>query len=73
MSCSADNYPNWKVLGTDLSPIQPSFIPPNCKFELEDFEQEWTFREEEQFDYIHIRYLVGTVRDWKSFLQKCFA
>ncbi|RPA80085.1 S-adenosyl-L-methionine-dependent methyltransferase [Ascobolus immersus RN42] len=69
----ADSYPKWSVLGTDLSPIQPTYLPPNCKFELEDFEQPWTLNIEKQFDFIHIRYLVGAVKDWKSFLQKCFA
>lgn len=27
----ADEYPNCEVIGTDLSPIQPTWIPPNLK------------------------------------------
>ena len=27
----ADEYPNCEVVGTDLSPIQPTWIPPNLK------------------------------------------
>ncbi|KAF4446846.1 hypothetical protein F53441_9550 [Fusarium austroafricanum] len=28
----ADEYPNAEVVGTDISPIQPDWIPPNLKF-----------------------------------------
>ena len=37
----ADEYPACQVIGTDLSPIQPIWVPPNCKFEVDDFELEW--------------------------------
>jgi S-adenosylmethionine synthetase len=33
------------VIGTDLSPIQPNFVPPNLKFELDDAQLEWTYGE----------------------------
>ncbi|EEH46828.2 uncharacterized protein PADG_02926 [Paracoccidioides brasiliensis Pb18] len=36
----ADNYPSALVRGNDLSPIQPFFVPSNCVFEIDDFE-EW--------------------------------
>lgn len=29
----ADEYPNATVIGTDLSPIQPTWVPPNVRFE----------------------------------------
>ncbi len=28
----ADEYPEAIVIGTDLSPIQPGWVPPNCRF-----------------------------------------
>jgi tRNA G46 methylase TrmB len=37
----ADTYPDCQVIGTDLSPIQPQWVPPNLKFEIDDFEREW--------------------------------
>jgi len=37
----ADLYPTAQVLGTDLSPVQPSWVPPNCRFEVDDFELDW--------------------------------
>jgi len=34
----AEEHPETSVVGTDLSTIQPSFIPPNCQFLIEDCE-----------------------------------
>ncbi|RAH61698.1 methyltransferase [Aspergillus piperis CBS 112811] len=57
----ADEHPEAEVIGNDLSPIQPSWIPPNCRFEVDDFEQPWSYSK--PFDYIHGRELEGCVRD----------
>lgn len=37
----ADQYPGCQVVGTDLSPVQPQWVPPNCRFDVDDFELEW--------------------------------
>ncbi|KAF7616645.1 hypothetical protein AFLA_004703 [Aspergillus flavus NRRL3357] len=29
-----------EVIGNDLSPIQPRWVPPNYQFEIDDFESE---------------------------------
>lgn len=42
----AEMFPKALVIGTDLSPVQPSnrqWIPPNCRFEVDDAEREWIF------------------------------
>lgn len=65
----ADLHPSAEVIGVDLSPIQPNFIPPNCRFEVDDINKEWTFPEN-KFDFIHIRYMTGTVPDWTELLKK---
>ena len=67
----ADLYPSARVVGTDLSPIQPVFVPPNCIFEIEDFNLPWTYREN-HFDFIHIRELFGCVSDWDEFFSSAF-
>jgi methyltransferase family protein len=51
----ADAHPSAIVLGTDLSPIQPTLCPPNCTFIVENVENDWVFTE--PFDYIHSRML----------------
>ncbi|KAF5024547.1 hypothetical protein F66182_3310 [Fusarium sp. NRRL 66182] len=67
----ADEFPSCEVIGTDVSPIQPDFVPPNLLFEIEDCTQEWTFSPE-TFDYIHIRYLVGCVADWEALFKEAY-
>ncbi|KAL5598889.1 hypothetical protein BROUX41_003790 [Berkeleyomyces rouxiae] len=66
----ADEFPQAEVYGIDLSPIQPDWVPPNCHFHVDDYEDEWTWREDEKFDYIHGRALGGTCADWNVFYQK---
>ncbi|KGM92572.1 uncharacterized protein PADG_11403 [Paracoccidioides brasiliensis Pb18] len=43
----ADEFQSTTVIGNDLSPIQPSWIPPNCKFYVDDVESEWVYLPEE--------------------------
>ncbi|KAF3032344.1 hypothetical protein E8E12_001718 [Didymella heteroderae] len=65
----ADKFPSAEVLGTDLSPTQPSLIPPNLHFEVDDFTEPWVFRKD-SFDFIHARSLYGCVADWPAFYQE---
>ncbi|KAH6987130.1 S-adenosyl-L-methionine-dependent methyltransferase [Ilyonectria destructans] len=67
----ADEYPNAKVVGTDISPIQPSWVPANLEFQIDDCTQEWTF-EEESLNYVHIRFLVGSVVDWPALFKQAY-
>ncbi|KAL1880551.1 hypothetical protein VTK73DRAFT_5564 [Phialemonium thermophilum] len=65
-----DEHPEAEVIGVDLSPIQPSFTPPNVRFEIDDLEEPWTFSQ--KFDYIHSRIMTTSFSDWKAYLQKCY-
>ncbi|EFX06485.1 methyltransferase type 11 [Grosmannia clavigera kw1407] len=67
----ADDHPGAEVIGTDISPIQPIWVPPNTKFELEDFTQPWTFPEN-SFDYVHMRWLYGSVPDWTKLIREAY-
>ncbi|KAI5813721.1 S-adenosyl-L-methionine-dependent methyltransferase [Pyronema omphalodes] len=49
----AYEFPGAQVTGIDLSPIQPSWIPSNCTFEIDDIEATWTMAPG-TFDYIHM-------------------
>ncbi|OCK79330.1 S-adenosyl-L-methionine-dependent methyltransferase [Lepidopterella palustris CBS 459.81] len=66
----ADQYESSKVTGTDLSPIQPAFVPPNCQFYVDNMEEDWTF--DHKFDYIHGRMIVVGMRNWERFFQQCY-
>ncbi|KXJ85778.1 S-adenosyl-L-methionine-dependent methyltransferase [Microdochium bolleyi] len=67
----ADTHPDADIIGTDLSPIQPSWVPPNIRFEIDDFLQPWTW-EPNSFDFIHMRYLFGAVRDWNELFKQAY-
>ena len=68
----ADQYPTAQVIGTDLSPIQPTWVPPNVRFEIDDAADDWTFPKE-SFDFIHVRGLFGSIRDWPKFYRQVLA
>ncbi|KAL9563605.1 hypothetical protein ACKAV7_012273 [Fusarium commune] len=65
----ADEHPNVEVIGTDLSPIQPNWIPPNVKFELEDATKDWSWPEN-HFDLVHLRFLIGAIADWGTLFKE---
>ncbi|KDB22360.1 hypothetical protein H109_05718 [Trichophyton interdigitale MR816] len=67
----AELYPSAQVVGTDISPIQPSWRPDNVEFMMDDAEQDWTFPES-SFDFIHIRTLGGSVSDWPRLMGQCY-
>lgn len=61
----ADAFPSSEVIGTDLSPTQPSFVPPNLRFELDDAQLEWTYAPG-SYDFIHLRVMLGAISDWPA-------
>ncbi|OJJ42161.1 hypothetical protein ASPZODRAFT_29416 [Penicilliopsis zonata CBS 506.65] len=63
-------YPSAEVIGNDLSPIQPRWLPPNCVFEVDDFEAEWGYNR--PFDYIHGRELDGAIKDVNRLATQAF-
>ena len=63
-------HPKATVKGTDLSPIQPTWVPPNVQFEIDDFNLDWI--DTEKYDLIHDRELLGSVPDWMEFYTSCF-
>jgi len=66
-----DQFPSAEVIGTDLSPIQPSWVPPNVRYQMDDAEQEWAFPKN-SFDFIHIRGLAGSIRNWPELLRQSY-
>jgi len=66
----ASRYPSASVIGTDLSPIQPWFVPPNCQFEIDDAEDEWLYSEE--FDFIHMRGMIACFSDPRSVIERAY-
>ncbi|KAH7148980.1 S-adenosyl-L-methionine-dependent methyltransferase [Dactylonectria estremocensis] len=67
----ADEFPGAEVIGTDISPIQPSWVPPNLQFEMDDCTKDWTFAPE-SLDYVHIRFLSGCIADWTALFKQAY-
>ena len=63
-------YPDAVVIGNDFSPVQPTFVPRNVKFEVDDVESPWTHTE--KFDYIHSRFMAGAIADWPALIRRCY-
>ena len=67
----ADTLPDTTVVGTDLSPIQPGWVPPNCSFFVDDAEEiPWEF--EAPFDVIHLRNMEAAFADWPKVYKQIF-
>lgn len=59
------------MIGTDITPIQPSWVPANVKFEIDDCNGEWSWPDN-TFDFIHNRMLFGIVEDWDAFFRQIY-
>ncbi|KAK5653715.1 hypothetical protein OQA88_8746 [Cercophora sp. LCS_1] len=66
----ADAFPGAEVIGNDLSPIQPQWVPPNLKFEVDDVESPWTHAA--PFDYIFCRYMFACIAEWPKLTTSVF-
>ena len=66
----ADRHPSCEIIGTDLSSIQPSGVPPNVKFIIDDAEEQWVFSH--KFDYVHVRVMIISLHDWSRFVRQGF-
>ncbi|KAH6953751.1 S-adenosyl-L-methionine-dependent methyltransferase [Ilyonectria sp. MPI-CAGE-AT-0026] len=66
---AADEFLSATVIGVDITPMQPKWVPPNLEFQIDDMNQDWTFK---PFDLIHIRYLQGGIADWSNLYSQAF-
>ncbi|MCJ1480371.1 hypothetical protein MMC06_000526 [Schaereria dolodes] len=65
-----DMFPTADILGNDLSPIQPRWVPPNVRFEVDDVEADWTYSQ--KFDFVHCRNMTPAIRDWPRLVQQAY-
>ncbi|KAK4111631.1 S-adenosyl-L-methionine-dependent methyltransferase [Canariomyces notabilis] len=65
-----DEYPNAEILGNDLSAIQPPWVPPNVKFEIDDVECPWVYSR--PFDFIFCRYMAACIKDWPKLVGSVY-
>jgi len=67
-----DEFPEAEIQATDLSPIQPSSVPQNVHFFIDDASEEDWVLPPAYFDYIHTRVLLGCFTDFKEIIRKSF-
>ena len=60
-----------QVIGIDISPIQPSFVPPNLIFQIDDLERIWTFKNS-HFDLVFARMLMGHIGNCPRFYSQSY-
>ncbi|KAK0718886.1 S-adenosyl-L-methionine-dependent methyltransferase [Apiosordaria backusii] len=65
----ADEFESAQVLGVDLSPHQPDWVPPNVRFMIDDVESPW-LHPRNHFDYIHSRHTVMAIKDWPRLMRR---
>ena len=65
-----DCYPDAEIMGNDFSPVQPNMVPKNVKFEVDDVESPWAHQQ--KFDYIHSRFMAGSIADWPKLVERCY-
>ncbi|KKA17873.1 TAM domain methyltransferase [Rasamsonia emersonii CBS 393.64] len=63
-------FPDATITGTDLSPVQPTQVPPNVHFLVDDAtEAEWMW-EDDYFDYIRLNNMSGSFPSVKDVMRK---
>ncbi|KAF8532651.1 hypothetical protein BDD12DRAFT_765176, partial [Trichophaea hybrida] len=55
-----------------ISPIQPAWVPPNCKFEVNDASNHGRFKLCDSFDYVHSRNLAQSIGNWEKYMSEVF-
>ncbi|KAI9877266.1 MAG: hypothetical protein M1830_004375 [Pleopsidium flavum] len=65
-----EKYCGAEVIATDISVFQPTDVPRNVLFQIDDATEEWTFTQ--PFDFIHLRNLSGAFSDWGSIYMEAY-
>ncbi|KAK1515772.1 TAM domain methyltransferase [Colletotrichum costaricense] len=66
-----DDYPEAEIIGLDLSPIQPEYVPPNVHFTVDDVEADW-LHAPNSVDYVHVRNMAPALKDWPRLLSQAY-
>ncbi|OAA64178.1 methyltransferase type 12 [Niveomyces insectorum RCEF 264] len=67
----AEAFPSCEVVGVDISAIQPTAVPHNVFFEVDDCELDW-MRPENTVDLVHLRAMSGAFADWDFIYHEAF-
>ncbi|KAM3080970.1 hypothetical protein ACMFMG_004929 [Clarireedia jacksonii] len=68
-----DLWPDAEIIGTDIAKVQPTAVPLNVFFEIDDAEEEggWTWPANE-FDLVHLRNMAGAFSNWDHIYSEAY-
>ncbi|KAK8017096.1 hypothetical protein PG993_015285 [Apiospora rasikravindrae] len=66
-----DQFASAEVMGIDLSPIQPVWLPPNVKFLIDDCEDEWL--NGDGWDLVHFRTMSAVLKNVPKMCEQAYA
>lgn len=68
-----DLWPSAEIIGTDIAKVQPTAVPLNVFFEIDDAEEQggWTWPPDE-FDLVHLRNMAGAFADWDHVYSEAY-
>lgn len=50
--------------------MQPTWIPPNVKFLVDDAEDDWLSGD--NFDFVHLRYMISFLKNIDKFIGQAY-
>ncbi|KZO94565.1 S-adenosyl-L-methionine-dependent methyltransferase [Calocera viscosa TUFC12733] len=65
----AQQFPEAQVTAVDISPVNETHKPANCKFQQVNLTKDWPF-EPESFDVVHMRFLLVHMPNWPELAAK---
>ena len=66
----AELLPNAEIVATDIWPFEPTDIPQNLYYQIDDARAEWNYTE--PFDLIHMRGLAGAFPNWQFIYTQAY-
>jgi hypothetical protein len=67
----AEMFPAASVIGVDLSPIQPNYVPPNLEWRIDDLEREWPALFSGA-DFVYLRSVATTLKNPAKVFESAF-
>ncbi|KAM5377879.1 hypothetical protein ACJZ2D_004783 [Fusarium nematophilum] len=70
----AEEHPGAEVIGTEISPTQPAWIPSNLKLQVSHspLKNVRANLDANSVDFIHMRFLLGSITDWTHVFKEAF-
>ena len=72
MTCAASHFPKARIIGTDLSPVQPNQVPENVHFYVDDAAEPVWMWPPDHFDFIHTSLMLGSLPSFRNLIRTAY-